>query len=146
MSRNTAGDIQASTGQYPGLARKTLRVLVADDNRDTVLTLSILLRDDGHDVRAAYNGVDALRLARTFSFDAIVLDIEMPELSGYAVAQEMRRYYYNTRGPLLIALSGKWNSPSEKLLARAVGFDHHVTKPCDPNLLSELLKPLTLPP
>lgn len=121
-----------------------LRVLVADDNRDTVLTLTMLLQSEGHEVRCAYNGIDVMRIARLHRFDAIIVDIEMPEMSGYAVAQEVRTHYYGTRVPLLVAITGKWNKPSEKLLAQAVGFDHHLEKPCDPNRMLGLLKPLAL--
>lgn len=128
--------------RVPYTAPRPLRILVADDNRDTVLTLMMLLREEGHEVRTAYDGSDALRAARFANFDAIILDIEMPELSGYAIAQELRAHYYGTRAPLLVAISGKWNKPSEKLLSRAVGFDHHLTKPCDPNEILRLLKPL----
>ena len=91
---------------------RALRVLVADDNRDTVLTLATLLREDGHDVRAAYTGTDVMRIARLHRFDVVILDIEMPEMSGYAIAQELRTHYYGTNPPLLIAISGKWNKPS----------------------------------
>ena len=121
-----------------------LRVLVADDNRDTVLTLTLLLQSEGHEVRCAYNGIDVMRIARLHRFEAIIVDIEMPEMSGYAVAQEVRTHYYGTRVPLLVAISGKWNKPSEKLLAQAVGFDYHLEKPCDPNRLLALLRPLAM--
>jgi CheY-like chemotaxis protein len=117
-----------------------LRVLIADDNRDIVLTLALLLRAEGHEVRVAYNGTDVMRIARLNRFDAIILDIEMPEMSGYAVAQELRILHYGTRAPLLVAISGKWIKPSEKLLAQAVGFDHHFEKPCDPAALLRLLE------
>ena len=120
----------------------TLRILVADDNRDTVLTLMLLLREEGYEVRGAYNGTDVMRIARLHRFDAVILDIEMPEMSGYAVAQDLRAHYYGSRAPLLVAISGKWNRPSEILLAQAVGFDHHLEKPCDPNALLQLLAPL----
>ena len=69
----------------------------------------------------------------------MILDIEMPEMSGYAVAQEQRTLYYAIRAPLLIAISGKCTRPSEKMLAQTVGFDHHFEKPCDPNRLRRLL-------
>ena len=129
-------------GSSPGSTQplRGLRILVADDNRDTVLTLSMLLREEGHDVRTAHNGMDALRIARLHAFDAIILDVEMPELSGYAVVQELRTQYYGTRAPLLVAISGKWNKPSEKLLAQAVGFDHHFEKPCQTDTLLRLLR------
>ena len=121
-----------------------LRILVADDNRDTVLTLTMLLREEGHEVRSAYNGTDAMRIARMHRFDAVILDIELPEMSGYAIAQELRALAFGTRAPLLIAISGKWNKPSEKLLAQVVGFDHHLEKPCGLATLLRLLEPLRL--
>lgn len=129
----------------PNALPRKLRILIADDNRDAVLTLGMLLREEGHEVRNAYNGTEALAAARHLSFDAVILDIEMPDLSGYAIAQELRKAYYATRGPLLIAISGKWNKDSEKLLSHAVGFDHHLTKPCTPAQLFQILRPLTLP-
>ena len=128
------------TPSWTGAER--LRILIADDNRDQVLTLMMLLRDEGHEVRGVYNGTDVMRIARLHRFDAVFLDIEMPDLSGYAIAQELRTHYYATPAPLLIAISGKWNRPSEKLLAQAVGFDHHLEKPCDPCALLKLLEPL----
>jgi DNA-binding response OmpR family regulator len=117
-----------------------LRVLVADDNRDTVHTLAVVLQAAGHEVRTAYNGGDVMRIARLHRFDALILDIEMPEMSGYAIAQELRVLHYGTRAPLLIAISGKWINRSEKLLAQTVGFDHHFEKPCDPRALLRLLE------
>lgn len=90
--------------------------------------------------------LDEFKIVNDFrAYDAIILDIEMPDLSGYAVAQEIRTLYYGSRAPLLIAISGKWNKPSERLLAKSVGFDHHLEKPCDPNLLLMLLAPLRQP-
>lgn len=121
---------------------RKLRVLVADDHRDTVLTLTMLLREEGHEVYGAYSGTDAMKLARLYRMDAVIMDIEMPEMSGYATAQELRTHYYPDRAPLLIAISGKWNRPSEKLLSRVVGFDHHLEKPCDPKAVLELLETL----
>jgi CheY-like chemotaxis protein len=119
--------------------QRSLRILVADDNRDTVLSLELLLQDEGHEVRTAYNGIDVVRVARQHGFDAVILDIEMPDMSGYAIAQELRTQYLARRAPLLIAITGKWTRPSEKLLARAVGFDHHLTKPFEPAALLDLL-------
>lgn len=120
-------------------ALRPLRILVADDNRDTVLSLQLLLQEEGHDVVGVHNGLDALRIVRVHAFDAMILDIEMPEVSGYALARELRAQYHGAPGPLLIAITGKWNKPSEKLLAQAVGFDHHLAKPCDPRALLKLV-------
>lgn len=128
----------------PDLPPRRLRILIADDNRDTVLTLTMLLQDEGHEVHGVYTGTDVVKYAHLSRFDAMILDIEMPGISGYATAQELRTHSYPERGPLLIAISGKWNRPSEKLLAQLAGFDHHLEKPCDPQALLRLLKPLTL--
>lgn len=141
ITRSTAASEPAS----PNPAFRKLRILIADDNRDTVSTLATLLRLEGHDVHGVYNGADVLRIARLQTFDAIICDIELPEMSGYAIAQELRTQNYPRRAPFLIAISGKWNKPSEKLLAQTVGFDHHLEKPCDPNALIRLLKPLAFP-
>jgi DNA-binding response OmpR family regulator len=62
---------------------RSLRIIVADDERDTVLTLTMILRDEGHDVQAAYNGSRVLPLVREFDPDVVMLDIALPEKSGY---------------------------------------------------------------
>jgi len=122
-----------------------VKVMVADDNRDTVLSLTLLLEDEGYEVHGFYDGVDAMKATRENRYDAIILDIEMPEMSGYAVAQDIRTYYYKKGPPpLLIGISGKWTRPTEKLLAHLVGFDHYLSKPCDPATLFKLLRPLAL--
>ena len=129
----------AHRGEELDRPHRSLRILVADDNRDTVLSLELLLQDEGHEVRTAYNGIDVVRVARLHRFDAVILDIEMPDMSGYAIVQELRTQCLARRAPLLIAITGKWTRPSEKLLARVVGFDHHLTKPFDPAALLHLL-------
>jgi CheY-like chemotaxis protein len=141
-----SGYLASDEPSEPGRPRpRRLRIMVADDNRDTVLTLSLLLEDEGYEAHGFYDGLDAMNATRQNHYDAIILDIEMPEMSGYAVAQDIRTYYYrNAHPPLLIAISGKWKRPTEKLLARLVGFDHYLEKPCDPQTLFKLLLPLAL--
>jgi DNA-binding response OmpR family regulator len=72
---------------------------------------------------------------------AVVLDIDMPGMSGYAVAQAIR-LEYRERAPLLVAVSGKWVQQTDKLLAITIGFDHFLAKPCEPRQLLKLLNPL----
>jgi len=120
-----------------------LRVLVADDDRDAVNSLLELLRDEGHEVRGVYTGLDVLDSVRDFGPDAVLLDIGMPHITGYEVARELRTRYASAR-PLLIAVTGR-SQPSDRNLAQLAGFDHHVAKPYDPNALLELLKPLQKP-
>jgi DNA-binding response OmpR family regulator len=120
-----------------------LRILVADDDRDAVGTLLELLRDEGHEVRGVYTGLDVLDSVRDFSPDAVLLDIGMPHVNGYEVARELRMRYASAR-PLLIAITGR-NDRRDRVLAQLAGFDHHLGKPCDPRQLLELLRPPHLP-
>ncbi|HUQ75410.1 MAG TPA: response regulator [Burkholderiales bacterium] len=115
-----------------------LRVLVADDERDTVLMMAAILRDEGHEVHTVLRGDEVLELDRLVRPDVVILDIEMPGMSGYSVAREIR----TRRGmaaPLLIAMSGKWTGKEEQLLAQHVGFDHYLLKPCQPGEVIGLL-------
>ena len=125
----------------PANPGRRLRVLIADDDPDTVLMLSEILRDEGHEVEGVHNGDEALRRARRTRPHAVILDIEMPGLSGYAVAKELKTHLAD-RPPLMIAVSGRWNRPTDRLVGRAAGFDHHLVKPCEPASLLELLKAL----
>ena len=119
-----------------------LRIIIADDDRDTVWTLATILRDEGHSVQGAQRGDELLRTARFLKPDVAVIDLQMPGMSGYAVAQELRSMFYPAPGPLLIAISGTWTQGSDRLLAQHLGFDHHLVKPCDPAELLRVLTPL----
>jgi CheY-like chemotaxis protein len=123
-------------------SRQSLRILVVDDDRDTVDMLALVLRDEGHIVHGVYNGKEVLPAARILRPDAIIVDISVPGMSGYAVAQEIRHTYTEARRPLLIALSGMWKEASDRRVAQQVGFDHHLVKPCDTAELLSLLEPL----
>ena len=123
-------------------SRSSLRILVVDDDHDTVDALSGVLRAQGHVVHGVYSGKEVLPAARILRPDAIILDISVPGMSGYAVAQEIRSTFLEARRPLLIAVSGLWKEPSDRMLAQQVGFDHHLLKPCDTAELLALLEPL----
>ena len=116
-----------------------LRIIVADDDRDTVWSLSAILRDEGHTVQGVHGGEELVRAARFVRPDVAVIDLHMPGMSGYAVAQELRNMFYPHPSPLLIAISGTWLQGSDRLLAQQLGFDHHLAKPCDPRELVEIL-------
>jgi DNA-binding response OmpR family regulator len=124
--------------------RRPLRILIADDDRDNGLTLAAILRSDGHEVHIVLRGDEVVEIARLFRPDALILDISLPGMSGYAVAREIRERRGPAVVPLLIALSGKWTKSSEKLVGKAVGFDHYLIKPCDSQEIVQLLEPLTL--
>lgn len=121
-----------------------LRILVADDDRDAVNTLLALLREDGHEVRGVYTGLDVLDKVRDFAPDAVLLDIGMPHLTGYEAARALRDRYGSAR-PVLIALTGR-NQPTDRTLSQLAGFDHHLAKPYDPNALLALLASLKSKP
>jgi DNA-binding response OmpR family regulator len=125
-------------------APRQLRILVADDDRDSVLTLMMLLRDEGHEVRGVYNGQQALTAARDFEPHAVLLDIALPDLSGWEVARRIR-LRETVKGPMLIGLSGEYKQGADRILSEIIGFDHYVLKPYDVNALLGLLAPLTLP-
>jgi CheY-like chemotaxis protein len=120
--------------------RRRLRILVADDERDQVATLSLILQDEGHEVREVYRGSEVLRMVRDFDPDVALIDIGMPGMTGYDVAREVRQVYGKER-PLLVAVTG-WKQSSDKILARLAGFDHHLAKPFDPKSLLEIIEPL----
>jgi CheY-like chemotaxis protein len=122
---------------------RALRVLLADDDADTVQTLTALLELEGHVVRAVHSGDDVLPAVPTFRPDAIILDISIPGLSGYAVAQAVRHSFIDMRRPLMIAISGMWKQAGDRLVAQQVGFDHYLVKPCDPRDVLQLLHKLT---
>lgn len=121
--------------------RRSLSIVVADDERDTVVTLSAILLDEGHSVFGVYKGPEAIAQARRRKPDALILDIDMPGMSGYSVAREIRALF-NPWPPLLIAISGKWVGQTDRMLAELAGFDHFLQKPCDPEVLLRLLEPL----
>lgn len=132
-----------SPSQQPELpkAPRSLRILIADDERDTVLTLMMLLREEGHEVRGVYTGRQVLDAVRGFDPDVVVLDIAMPELSGWEVARTIRMHADSNRR-MLIGISGEYRNPVDKLLSTVVGFDHYLVKPYSPNALIALLAPL----
>jgi PAS domain S-box-containing protein len=113
------------------------RILVADDNRDAADSLSMLLELAGHEVRVAHSGRSALSLAQAFRPDFALLDIGMPDLSGYEVAEQLRREPWGQEIQL-IALTG-WGQEKDRQRALQAGFNHHLTKPIDPDRLEALI-------
>jgi two-component system CheB/CheR fusion protein len=98
------------------------------------------LRDEGHEVRAAYDGAQALAVAREFQPEAVLLDIAMPGgLSGWEVARQIRKASGDAHRPFIIAISAKYKQSPEKMAI----CNHFLTKPYDPNFLLSLLLPLS---
>lgn len=114
-----------------------LRLLVVDDSDDTAEMMSALLTMAGHDVRIAHSGPAALEAAAAHRPEAIVLDIGLPGLDGYQVAQRLRQDPA-TKDVVLIAASG-YGQEADRRRAKEAGFDHHLVKPVDPQRLQEIL-------
>ena len=114
------------------------RLLVADDNRDAATTLSAILELSGYSVATLFTGQDALAAAERLKPDAYLLDIGMPDMSGYDLARRIRHEAWG-RHAYLVALTG-WGQTQDKEAARAAGFDEHLTKPVDPAVLEALLR------
>lgn len=119
---------------------RSLRVLVADDDRDGAMTLSTLLQLEGYAVLTVHGGQEALDATREFKPHVVLLDIGMPKITGYEAARRLRQRY-GDYCPVLIAVTG-WKQASDKILANLAGFDHHVAKPYEPSELIGLLSKL----
>ncbi len=114
------------------------RILIADDNQDAAETLRWLLEMEGHDVKVAHSGEAALTLAALFKPDTMVLDIGMPDLTGYEVAERVRKEAWG-HGTQLIALTG-WGQEQDRFHALQSGFDEHLIKPVAPDILADLIQ------
>jgi len=114
------------------------RIVVADDNEDSAQSFAMLLSFSGHEVRIAHDGEQALDAVRDFRPDVAFLDIGMPRLSGYEVAEAVRAEPWG-RDVKLIAVTG-WGQPDDKVRAQSAGFDQHLVKPIDPTDVDRLLE------
>jgi CheY-like chemotaxis protein/anti-sigma regulatory factor (Ser/Thr protein kinase) len=114
------------------------RVLVVDDNLDAAATLAEAVRLDGHEVRVAHDGPSALREAREFSPEVVLLDIGLPGMDGYEVVQRLRELP-EARGAQIVALTG-FGQQSDRQRALAAGFDDHLVKPVDLDTVTALLR------
>ncbi len=121
-----------------------LRLLVVDDNRDSVDSLSVLLQLMGNDVRMAFDGVEAVHAAESFRPDVVLLDVGLPLRNGYEAARLIRSEPWGG-DMVIIALTG-WGQEQDRRRSREAGFDHHLVKPVDPRLLMTLLAELAHDP
>ncbi|HZE61334.1 MAG TPA: response regulator [Burkholderiales bacterium] len=120
-----------------GEKRAALRVLIADDDRDSMLTLGILVRSEGYIVKLAENGKQALSAATYFGPDIVLLDLGMPDVSGFDVARELSQRF-GAQCPVLIAVSAH-KRDEDRSRAASCGFRHFVSKPYKPEALLDLL-------
>jgi signal transduction histidine kinase/CheY-like chemotaxis protein len=113
------------------------RILVVDDNSDAGDSLAMLLEMTGHQVQIARNGMQAVEIASLFKPDVGLLDIGLPGMNGYELAKRLRNEPFG-KDLLLIALTG-YGQEDDRRRTREAGFDHHLTKPADTNVLFHLI-------
>jgi len=137
-----AATIAASNDLERPITERRARILIADDNSDAADSLGMLLELAGHDVKVAYSGNAALASGASYKPDVVILDIGMPDMSGHDVARLGRRESWG-KSAYFVALTG-WGQTADKERAAAAGFDHHLTKPIDADVLSALLDAILL--
>ncbi|MBG1263883.1 response regulator [Nostoc commune] len=115
-------------------AKKSLKILVIEDNDDSATTLKAVLEYFGHEVSIAKNGILGVETAREFEPHVIICDIGLPEMDGFAVAQELSKDPKFTRS-ILIALTA-YGGQEDRKLALQAGFKCHLTKPVDFEILT----------
>ena len=116
------------------------RVLVVDDNVNAAVSLGMLLKLAGQEVRVAYDGPAAFRQAIDFRPQLVLLDIGMPGMDGYEVCRRLRRETGLER-TTVVALTG-WGQDEDRRRSHEAGFDHHIVKPVEPSALQRLLDDL----
>jgi signal transduction histidine kinase/DNA-binding response OmpR family regulator len=137
-----AGDLAkavaaAAAAAQPVLSPAGLRVLVVDDNHDVADSTASVMRMNGCDVHVAYDGKAALEFVQRLRPDAVLLDIGLPTIDGYLVAEHIRAQPENGR-TMIVAVSG-YGQEQDRERSKSVGFDYHVVKPIDPTVLAGLV-------
>jgi signal transduction histidine kinase len=129
-ARSTEPTVQRGAG---------LKVLLVDDNRDAAHTMAMLLRYDKHDVVIGADGLEAVETAARIEPDVVLLDIGLPTLNGYEAARRIREQLGDA--VTLIAVTG-WGQEEDRQKSKEAGFDHHLTKPVEPQVLMKMVRDL----
>jgi CheY-like chemotaxis protein len=116
-----------------------MRVLVVEDQPDAAATLVMLLCVWGYEVQAAHDGLSALAVAQAFSPDVVLLDIGLPGMDGWQVAERLRQQPTIKR-PHLIAVTG-YGQDADRRRSQDAGIELHLVKPVDPDELRQVLAP-----
>lgn len=133
-------DRNTATSPTVNNSPQRFRILVVDDNHDSALSLAMMLSIMGHETRTAHDGESAVTTAESFLPEVVLLDIGLPKLNGYEVAQRIRE---NTWGKamFLIAVTG-WGQEEDRQRSSEVGLNVHMVKPVEPAALERLLTEL----
>jgi DNA-binding response OmpR family regulator len=138
LANNAMADVNAARGLTP--TKQGFRILVVDDNHDSALSLAMMLSIMGHETRTAHDGESAVETAETFLPEVILLDIGLPKLNGYEVAQRIREQAWGA-SMFLIAVTG-WGQDEDRQRSSEVGLNVHMVKPVEPAALERLLAEL----
>lgn len=138
-------DISAfNVKNHPLVSEQALSILVVDDNVDAASMLAAFMESLGHGVLTGHSAKEAMELAAPQGFDILFLDIGLPDMDGYELAQKIREIK-SCEDAVLVALTG-YGQPQDQELAREAGFDVHLTKPADFATLMKILRDATAHP
>jgi PAS domain S-box-containing protein len=142
----TGAGLRATVPQKQSRFEGSRRVLIADDNHDAGISLSMLLQSMGHDTRVVHDGIEALQEAELFHPEVVLLDLGMPRLDGYETARRIaaRDWAADTQ---IVAVTG-WGQEADRQRAKEAGFHRHLVKPVDVGALQEVMadQPAPRPP
>jgi DNA-binding response OmpR family regulator len=140
IADNPMAEVNASTATAVKTTPNRFRILVVDDNHDSALSLAMMLSIMGHETRTAHDGETAVSTAESFLPDVVLLDIGLPLLNGYEVAQRIREQSWGA-SMFLIAVTG-WGQEEDRQRSSEVGLNVHMVKPVEPAALEKLLADL----
>jgi CheY-like chemotaxis protein len=127
--------IQQADSDAPSRPR---RILVVDDHVDAAESMAAMLQLQGHEVVVAHSGLKTLEVVESFEPDVVLLDIGLPGINGYEVARRLRATALG-KNLLIIAMTG-WGAEDDRKRSRDAGFNHHLTKPVEPESLIRLIQ------
>ncbi|MDQ3365279.1 MAG: ATP-binding protein [Myxococcota bacterium] len=133
------GEVTVAAGSSPGFAGAGRRILIVDDNEDAADLLSEVLSTMGSTTRVAHDGATALTIAAEFEPELALLDLGLPSMDGYELAQRLRA---QQDGMHLVAVTG-YGQESDRRRTRAAGFDEHLVKPVNMEKLFSVIAQLT---
>jgi CheY-like chemotaxis protein len=140
LADNQMADVNTAATSPVKPTTRSFRILVVDDNHDSAMSLAMMLSIMGHDTRTAHDGESAVATAESFLPEVVLLDIGLPKLNGYEVAQRIREHAWG-KSMFLIAVTG-WGQEEDRQRSSEVGLNVHMVKPVEPAALERLLAEL----
>ena len=140
LADNQMAEVNTAAAPTVKTPPNRFRILVVDDNHDSALSLAMMLSIMGHETRTAHDGESAVSTAESFLPDVVLLDIGLPKLNGYEVAQRIRENAWGA-SMFLIAVTG-WGQEEDRQRSSEVGLNVHMVKPVEPAALERLLAEL----